>query len=156
MTFKRTQVFGWEHEPVDERPSEFMPSRFAEASEFSRLGAFDPTRRTIAAPASKSRSLTSQGRRSPPSESDQTLSRLVPRWLESLPPESRPDHLCAHFPRIANRLALCWADPILALSLLEDLFQDKRGGRRGFPSPALGELTQLRRLALRRVGHNGP
>jgi hypothetical protein len=24
--FKDTQVFGWEHEPKDERPSEFVPS----------------------------------------------------------------------------------------------------------------------------------
>lgn len=24
--FKETQVFGWDHEPKDERPSEFVPS----------------------------------------------------------------------------------------------------------------------------------
>jgi len=35
---KRTQLFGWEQEPVDERPSEVMPSTL---SEFSSLDAFD-------------------------------------------------------------------------------------------------------------------
>jgi hypothetical protein len=145
---KRTQIFGWEHEPVDERPSEFMPSRFSESSKFSTLGAFDRTGRAMATPARKSPLMTPEARRSPPNESDKMLSRLVPRWLASLPPDTRPDYLCAHFPRIANRLALCWTDPSLALRLLDDLFRDKRGGRRGFPSKALDELTSLRRAAL--------
>jgi hypothetical protein len=27
MEFKQSQLFGWDEEPVDERPSEFVPSR---------------------------------------------------------------------------------------------------------------------------------
>jgi hypothetical protein len=100
--------------------------------------------------------MTPEASRAPPSERDNTLSRLVPRWLESLPPESTPDYLCVHFPRIANPLALCWADPPLALHLLDELFRDRRGGRRGFPAEALDELKGLRRVAVHRLGHKRP
>jgi hypothetical protein len=89
--------------------------------------------------------------RSASTEGDRTLSRLVPRWLEMLPPESRPDYLCVHFPRIANRLALCWLDPALTVQLLDDFLRDKRGARRGFPPHALAELKSLRQIASQRV-----
>lgn len=148
---KRTQVFDWENEPAAERPSEFMPSRFSGASEFSGLGSFDPTVRAAALAARRSPLMAPEAARSSPSESDRTLSRLVPRWLESLPPESRPHDLCAHFPRIVNRLALCWEDQALAVRLLDDYLRDKRGGRRGFPATALHDLRSLRQLASRRV-----
>jgi hypothetical protein len=141
---KPSQLFGWEHEPVAERPSEFMPSRLSGFSEFSSFGALDrklpPRRSPLMAPEAK---------RAPPSESDKSLSRLVPHWLESLPAESRPNYLCAHFPRIANRLALCWADPALAVRLLDEFFADKRGTRLGFPPKARNELMHLRQLAAR-------
>lgn len=149
---KLTQIFGWEHEPADERPSEFMTSRFAEPSAFAALGPLGRTGRAPALPARKSPLLTPEASRAPHAERDKTLSRLVPRWRESLPPESTPDYLCVHFPRIANRLALCWADPALALHLLDELLRDRRGGRRGFPAEALDELKSLRRVALRRLG----
>ena len=151
---KLTQIFGWEHEPADERPSEFMTSRFSEPSAFAALGTLGSTGRTPA--PRKSPLMTPEAGRAPPSERDNTLSRLVPRWRETLTPEATPDYLCAHFPRIANRLALCWADPPLALHLLDELFRDKRGGRRGFPAEALDELKSLRRVALRRLGHKPP
>ena len=75
-----------------------------------------------------------------------TLSMLVASWVDSLTPESRPHGLCTQFPRIANRLALCWSDPVLSKLLLDDFFTDKRGSRRGFPPKVLKELTQLRQL----------
>ena len=144
---KRTQLFGWEQEPVDERPSEFMPSTL---SEFSSLGAFDAI-----APADASREkldpVAPQARRSPPSPADMTPSSLVPRWMDSLPAEAQAHYLCARFPRIANRLALCWPDAALTVRLLDDFLADKRGTRRGFPSEALNELTTLRQLASQRV-----
>jgi hypothetical protein len=148
---KATQIFGWEHEPVAERPSEFMPSRSSGCSEFSRLAAFDPTGHAASQAARKSPLLAPEAMRSPLTDSDRTLSRLVPRWLEMLPPESRPDYLCAHFPRIANRLALCWLDRALALQLLDDFLRDKRGARRGFPPEALTELKRLRQVASQRA-----
>ncbi len=141
---KPSQIFGWEHEPVAERPSEFMPSRLSGFSEFSNFGALD---RKL--PPRRSPLMEPEARRAPLSESDKSLSRLVPTWLESLPVESRPNYLCAHFPRIANRLALCWADPALAVRLLDDFFADKRGTRLGFPPKARNELMHLRQLAAR-------
>lgn len=147
--FKRTQLFGWEQEPVDERPSEFMPSTL---SEFSALGPFDPTVRAAASPEQLGQ-IAPQPRRSPPNPTDMTPSPLVPAWMDSLTPETRAPFLCVHFPRIANRLALCWPDPALTVRLLDDFLLDKRGTRRGFPSEALHELTSLRQVAARRLGH---
>ena len=153
---KLTQIFGWEHEPADERPSEFMTSRFGEPSAVAALAPAGRSGRAPLPPARQSPMRTPEASRAPPSERDRTLSHLVPRWRESLPPEAKADYLCARFPRIANRLALCWADPPLALHLLEDLFRDRRGGRRGFPPEALEELRSLRRVALHRIGHKRP
>ena len=152
---KPSQLFGWEHEPALERRSQFMPSSLSGFSEFSGLGAFDRHGRSAALPPRRSPLMEPEARRSPPSDSDKSLSRLVPLWLEGLPADVRPHHLCARFPRIANRLALCWADPALAVKLLDDFFADKRGARLGFPPEARNELAQLRRLAAR-APHSTP
>jgi hypothetical protein len=146
---KSSQLFGWEHEPASERRSEFMPSRLSGFSEFSGLGAFDRKGRHAELPPRRSPLMAPEAERAPPSESDMSLSRLVPLWLEGLPAESRPNRLCARFPRIANRLALCWADPALAVRLLDDFFADRRGSRLGFPPKVRNELAQLRQLAAR-------
>ncbi|HRI19211.1 MAG TPA: hypothetical protein PL196_11875 [Burkholderiaceae bacterium] len=150
---KLTQIFGWEHEPADERPSEFMTSRFGEPSAFAALAPLGRASDARLPLARKSPLMTPEANRAPPSERDRTLSHLVPSWRESLPPDAKAAYLCARFPRIANRLALCWADPSLALNLLDELFRDRRGGRRGFPAEALEELRSLRRVALQRIGH---
>ena len=92
-----------------------------------------------------------QAMRSALTEGDRTLSRLVPRWLEMLSPESRPDYVCVHFPRIANRLALCWPDTALTVQLLDDFLRDKRGARLVFPPNALTELKRLRLVASQRA-----
>ena len=146
---KASQLFGWEHEPAQERPSEFMPSRLSGFSELSGHGAFDPIARAGALPPRRSPLMAPEAERAPPRDSDKTLSRLVPLWLESLPREAMPRYLCAHFPRIANRLALCWSDSALAVRLLDEFFEDRRGTRRGFPPRALNELKSLRKVAAR-------
>jgi hypothetical protein len=150
---KLTKIFGWEHEhePVTERPSEFVPSRLSAFGELSAFGAFDPAVRPPATSASKAL-IAPEAHRTPPSEGDKTLSKLVPVWLDSLPPEARPHFLCEAFPRIANRLALCWPDPGLTVRLLDDFFLDKRGTRQGFPQKATSELHTLRQIASRRAG----
>lgn len=153
---KRTQIFDWEHEPVGERPSESMPSRNSGSSAPASPGAFEQTVCTSALPEQRRPQPAPEAGRSPPNPSERTLSRLVPRWLDSLPPESRPDYLCAHFPRIANRLALCWAEPTLALEVLEDYLRDRRGTRRGFAPQALSELKSLRQLASQRQNRMSP
>ena len=137
---KTTQLFGWEQEPVADRSA----------------GRASPN---IGATATSS-TLTSQAalvsQRSPPTERDLVLSALVASWMDSFAPESRPHGLCAQFPRIANRLALCWPDPGLTKRLLDDLFTDKRGSRRGFPPDVLKELKQLRQLATQTFNRKMP
>jgi hypothetical protein len=148
---KTSQLFGWEQEPAGERPSEFVPSRLSGFAALSGLGPFDPIARASAPPPRRSPLMAPEAERAPPSDGDKTLSRLVPPWCESLAPEARPNYLCAHFPRIANRLALCWADPALAVKLLDEFFLDRRGTRRGFPPKAMAELRSLRQVAARKI-----
>ena len=62
----------------------------------------------------------------------------------------RPERLCARYPRVANRLALCWAELDLTERLFDDLLNDRRGGRRGFPAPVLVELRALREVHVAR------
>lgn len=147
---KPTQIFGWEHEPVAERPSESEPQKLSALSKFSCLEALDPIVRAAASSSQKTL-MAPEAMRSPLSERDRTLSALVPRWVESMSTELQPRYLSEHFPRIANRLALCWADPALTVQLLDAFLVDKRGTRRGFPQKALSELKGLRQLALRRL-----
>jgi hypothetical protein len=90
--------------------------------------------------------LPPEARRSPPNPKDTRVSKSALVWVENLPPQAIPFYLCEHFPRIVNRLALCWADPELAIRRLDDLLKDKRGGRQGFPPEALREIETLREL----------
>ncbi len=84
-----------------------------------------------------------QARRSP-RECDQALSGTTRRWLRQLPARRRPLRLCEAYPRVANRVAWCWSDPALADSVLQDLLEDRRGGREGFTSAVVRELHRLR------------
>jgi hypothetical protein len=143
---KSSQIFGYEQEPADERPSAFMGGGFSEFGALSGYSAFDAVSNKPLPPR-RSPLMAPEANRAPPSEGDKAPSRLVPRWLDTLPEGTRPVFLCEHFPRIANRLALCWADAPLTIRLLDEFFQDKRGTRRGFPPQATAELKALRRLA---------
>lgn len=91
--------------------------------------------------------LPPEARRSAPNPKDMRLSKPTLLWVENLPPQAIPFYLCEHFPRIVNRLALCWADKDLAIRRLDDLLKDKRGGRQGFPPEALREIETLREVA---------
>ena len=75
---------------------------------------------------------------------DRELMEHTVLWANSLPIQLRPKLLLASYPRVANRLALCWPDKRLTHHLLEDLLVDNRGGRKGFPPPVRAELVQLR------------
>lgn len=85
--------------------------------------------------------------RSPPRPQDLTLSSVAREWIDVLPARARPDALAAQFPRIANRLALCWRDPALTLQVLDQFLIDGRGDRRGFPAAVREDLIALRDLA---------
>lgn len=87
--------------------------------------------------------------RAPLRPQDLTLSEIARRWLESLPADERPSALARQYPRIANRLALCWDDAALLAKVFDDLLVDRRGGRRGFPPAVRQELLRLRALDAR-------
>lgn len=84
--------------------------------------------------------------RRPPRHSDESLTGTTRQWLRRLAPGRRPLRLCALYPRVANRIAWHWPDPVQALAVLDDLLTDRRGGRRGFPRPVQLELQRLRGL----------
>lgn len=79
-----------------------------------------------------------------PRACDQALNGTARRWLRQLPPRRRPLRLCMEHPRVANRIAWCWSDPLLADQVLDDLLVDRRGGRRGFAPAIARELRRLR------------
>ena len=77
-------------------------------------------------------------------ECDRAISGTTRRWLRELPPRRRPLRLCETHPRVANRVAWCWADVALSDALLDDLLTDRRGGRQGFAPIIVRELRRLR------------
>ncbi|GEM_PF-2546756 len=94
--------------------------------------------------------------RQPARPQDLLLSALAQTWVGSLEHGERPEALLRKYPRIANRLALCWDDTALLDRVFDDLLVDRRGGRRGFAPDVQAELlrlraTQARRRALARI-----
>ena len=99
-----------------------------------------PNRPSAAAPETD---LEWAPQRRPARASDEALTGTTRRWLRELPSRRRPLRLCQLYPRVANRIAWCWREPELTEQVLEDLLQDRRGGRRGFPAPVVRELQRL-------------
>ncbi len=93
--------------------------------------------------------------RSTPNPRDQTLSNVAKDWWCKLAPDLHPQELCLRYPRVANRLALCWNDAELTEQLFASLMVDRRGGRKGFPKVVLEELLRLRELVTFRVDMRG-
>ncbi|NUZ06480.1 hypothetical protein [Piscinibacter koreensis] len=79
------------------------------------------------------------------------LTSTASAWAESLPGRLQPVALCRDYPRVANRIALCWNDPVLAESVFSDLLVDRRGNRRGFPGAVMADLLRLHGLHERRL-----
>lgn len=82
--------------------------------------------------------------RRPERETDLVLTGTARRWLRQLPVRRRPVRLCELHPRVANRIALAWADARTAAQMLDELLNDRRGGRRGFARAVVRELQRLR------------
>lgn len=93
--------------------------------------------------------------REQPRPQDLVLSALAQKWCHSLQERQRPVQLCALFPRIANRLALCWDDPALVSKVLDELVVDRRRNRAGFPPAVSQELVNLRLLRPSSAGFSG-
>ena len=82
--------------------------------------------------------------RSAPNPRDAILSDLARVWIDTLPDHLRPSVLCQHYPRITNRLALCWPDRVLTAKVFDSVLEDRRGDRRGFRLDVSRELVALR------------
>lgn len=90
-------------------------------------------------------------RRTVPREQDRTLSPQARQWLRRLPTRQRPLALCSTYPRLANRLAEVWEDPLQTEAVFDDLMIDHRGGRMGFAPLIAGELMRLHRWHEKRL-----
>ena len=90
--------------------------------------------------------------RTPQREQDLVLSDQVVGWLQQLPQAVRPSQLCVHYPRVANRIALCWSDPLLTEQVFDALLLSRRGKRKGFPPSVAAEMLRLRAFHSRHKG----
>jgi hypothetical protein len=90
--------------------------------------------------------------RGPQREQDLVLTDQVLVWLQQLPQSVRPSALCAHYPRVANRIALCWSDPHLTEQVFDGLLVSQRGKRMGFPPAVAAEMLRLRAFHSRHKG----
>jgi hypothetical protein len=84
-------------------------------------------------------------RRARSTDSDLALQSHTHEWLRSMPRRLYPTQLCRHYPRLANRIALCWHDAEQLDVMLSDLLQDRRGHRRGFGPRINAEIQRLQR-----------
>jgi hypothetical protein len=66
------------------------------------------------------------------------------KWFASLPLDVRPMALVTDYARIANLLALQWDKPTACRAYLDDLINDRRGNRKGFPPEVRRDLLTLR------------
>jgi hypothetical protein len=81
-------------------------------------------------------------RRNPP-----PLEYLTPfsqDWLVRLPAAAFPRTLIIRYPRIINLFAMLWKDRVGCSAYFDELFIDRRGGRKGFPAAVKRELIALR------------
>jgi len=89
--------------------------------------------------------------RAPEVEAAEALSSAATAWMKNLPPRLRPLELCRTYPRVANRIALCWDELPLIEAVFNELLVDRRGGRIGFPVPVAAELLRLHAWCERRI-----
>lgn len=87
--------------------------------------------------------------RAPLRDADRVLLSQTHLWLRRIPGRLQPKQLCRFYPRVANRLAECWSDPVAFDRLLRDLLVDRRGGRTGFAPRIVVELQVLGRFRQR-------
>jgi hypothetical protein len=79
---------------------------------------------------------------------DLLLLPLTMEWMRSLPKEIWPLQTGATYARILNRIAQAWAHREEREFVFEDLLNNRRKNRRGFPPPVREELQALQIFAL--------
>lgn len=65
------------------------------------------------------------------------------RWFKSLPQEVRPVALARRYARIVNLVAQQWNDYDACRGYFDELLNDRRGNRQGFPADAESDLRRL-------------
>lgn len=78
---------------------------------------------------------------------DWMLLASTANWIKALPTGVKPIYLHKRFPRIANELHRRWADHAELSEYFDDLLQDTRGYRQGFPPLIYEELKALHAYA---------
>ncbi len=81
--------------------------------------------------------------RGPGSRRDLVLVPLTIEWMRSLPKDIWPLQTGASYPRVLNRIAQCWANADEREFTFEDLLNNQRKNRRGFPDGVKQELQAL-------------
>jgi hypothetical protein len=81
--------------------------------------------------------------RRPSQPSDRALTGRSMKWLMDLPEEVRPQVTMQRYPRVINALVDVWADAQARDLAFENLLNDRRPGRRGFPIDVERELSTL-------------
>ena len=84
--------------------------------------------------------------RTAPASDEDDLTTQGAAWLEALPEHAQPRRLAQRHPRVVNRLAQVWADPLAAADGLDGLLIDGRGDRGGFSPAIRAELKRLQYL----------
>jgi hypothetical protein len=81
--------------------------------------------------------------RRPQQPTDRALTGRCMKWLSDLPEEMRPHATVQRYPRVLNALVDVWHDADGRDEAFDNLLNDKRKGRRGFPIDVERELSTL-------------
>lgn len=74
---------------------------------------------------------------------DRALTGRSMKWLAELPEEVRPVITMQRYARVINSIVDAWPDPEHRDDVFENLLNDRRKGRRGFPIDVERELSAL-------------
>ena len=72
------------------------------------------------------------------------LSGAALRLLVSLDTRVHLSVVPAQFPRVLNKIAEVWDQPVEADRVFNELLLDGRGGRQGFPALVIDEISRIR------------
>ena len=75
-------------------------------------------------------------------------------WLVRLPAAAFPGALVIRYPRIVNLFAMLWKDRVGCSAYFDELFIDRRGGRKGFSAAVKRELRVLRNYYCHSTGRS--
>jgi hypothetical protein len=81
--------------------------------------------------------------RRPLMATDRALTGRAMDWLGALPENIRPQLTTLRYPRIINVIAAAWPDTQERSTTFDDLLNDRRIGRRGFPVEIEREIAAL-------------